>query len=101
MIDLLNKLENIRKHNTIIRLNHEKKENQNKVNKLKKDLNIKILEYQEKNNKIINELNAKINELNIKNQELNQEKEYYKDIYVRLPKFIKKIYSRKKLKLSN
>lgn len=105
------KLNLVKQHNEIIKLERQKKELEEKYKNMYLDLKDKIAEYEDKNNEIIKNKNIaieklsdenmkqtlKIKDLEEKNKNLIDDKVAYKNAWAKMPKFIIRIFGGKKL----
>ena len=94
--ELLKKLNYMYKHNQIVSLKTENQEKDEKIRKLSEDSKKIIGEFGSKNKENIDNLKERIKALEEKNMSLNQEKNYYKEMFEKIPSFIRKIFIKEK-----
>ena len=94
--DVLKKLNFIYKQNQIVRLKKENKQKDEKIKELSKEGKKIIDEFGHKNKENIDKLNDMIRELQEENISLKQERNYYKEMFYKIPSFIRRIFIKEK-----
>ena len=94
--DFFKKLSFIYKQNQIVRLKKESKQKDEKIKELSKEGKKIIDEFGHKNKENIDKLNDTIRELQEENISLKQERNYYKEMFEKIPSFIRRIFVKEK-----
>ena len=94
--DFFKKLSFIYKQNQIVRLKKESKQKDEKIKELSKEGKKIIDEFGHKNKENIDKLNDMIRELQEENISLKQERNYYKEMFEKIPSFIRRIFAKEK-----
>lgn len=94
--DFFKKLSFIYKQNQIVRLKKESKQKDEKIKELSKEGKKIIDEFGHKNKENIDKLNDMIRELQEENISLKQERNYYKEMFEKIPSFIRRIFVKEK-----
>ncbi len=94
--EFVKKLDNIIKHNQIIKLKAENEQKDKTINMLSKESRKIIDEFGQKNKQNIDELNDRIKALEEETLKIKQERNYYKDMLESIPSFIRKLFVREK-----
>ncbi len=98
--DFLRKINIIYKHNQIVSLKKKNKQKNEKIIELSKEGKKIINEFGQKNKENIDRLNDKIRELQEENIYLKQERNYYKEIFDKIPSFIRRIFVKEKKRIT-
>ena len=99
MKDFLFKLNMMKNHNQIIRLEQKNKENTDKTQKLVESYKKIVSDYQEKNQSEIKIMSEKIDKIEEENSTLRIQCKFYKDCLDNIPNFILVIFIGKNKKL--
>lgn len=92
MNNFLYKINNIKTHNQIIRLKKDNEQKTEKMNELITECKNIVLDYQEKNQSKLIKMNETINKLETEKENLRKERDYYKNSFDRIPKFVLKLF---------
>ncbi len=101
MKEVLLKLNKVNTHNKIERLKKENEIKDKKMQELADGCKEIIVEYKENSEKIIESMNEKINKLEEEKIKLEKENAYYKDTVEKIPKVLLKIFCKKSKKCLN
>ena len=99
MKDFLFKLNMMKNHNQIIRLEQKNKENTDKTQKLVESYKKIVSDYQEKNETEMKIMREKIEKIEEENSNLKLQCKFYEDCLDKIPKFILRILVGKNKKL--
>ncbi|MGN1330858.1 MAG: hypothetical protein ACI4VN_05985 [Clostridia bacterium] len=92
MNEFLYKINMIKNHNHIVRLEKENMKNEERMEKLAVGCKSLIAEYQIKNQETLLEMNEKINRLEDENNILRKERDFYSSNLNKVPKIILKMF---------
>lgn len=94
--EFLRKINFIFKNNQIAELKRKNEEKDSKIKKLSEKSKKMFIEFGSKNKEKLDSLNEKIKVLEEENIYLKQERNYYKEVFDKIPSFIRRIFVKEK-----
>lgn len=94
--DFLRKINYIYRQNQLVRLKRENKQKEERIKELSKEGKKLIDDFGQKNKANFDNLNDRIRRLEEENNVLKQETNYYKEVFEKIPSFIRRIFIKEK-----